>query len=92
MAQLALSNTRVSVLACRNAVLGGRYGQWRLKREPDISDTININLYFDEDAAEDSTASVGEEQAGNEIWTGEGELILPDFAKLVAFLQSMIYS
>lgn len=92
LAQLALSNTRVSVLASRNAVLGGRYGQWRLKREPDASEKANISLYFAEDKAEDSTASVGEEQAGSEIWTGEGELILPDFAKLVAFLQSMIYS
>lgn len=92
LAQLALSNTRVSVLACRNAVLGGRYGQWRLKREPDVSEKANISLYFVEDEAEDSTAPAGEEQSGNEIWTGEGELILPDFAKLVAFLQSMIYS
>lgn len=92
LAQLALSNTRVSVLACRNAVLGGRYGQWRLKREPDVSEKANISLYFVEDEAEDSMAPAGEEQSGNEIWTGEGELILPDFAKLVAFLQSMIYS
>ena len=32
----------------------------------------------------------GEEKKGEETWTGEGELLLPDFSKFVIFLQSMI--
>ena len=91
LAQIAMSNNRISVLACKNAVIGGQYGEWRLKREPDIEDTININLFFDEDAPQNENSPLKEEQKGNEVWTGKGEFILPDFAKFVSFLQSMIY-
>ncbi len=91
LAQLAMKNSRLSVFACRNAVIGGKYGEWQLKREPDKEDTININVYFDEDAPENESLPLGKEQKGNEKWTGTGELTLPDFAKFVAFLQSMIY-
>ncbi len=91
LAQIALSNSRISVLACKNAVIGGQYGEWQLKREPDIEDTISVNYYFDEDAPEDVAMPLNEEQKGNEKWSGKGELIIPDFAKFVTFLQSMIY-
>lgn len=91
LAQMALANSRISVLACKNAVIGGQYGEWQLKREPDKEDTININLYFDEDAPENKDIPLEKEQKGNEIWNGKGEFILPDFTKFVAFLQSMIY-
>lgn len=91
LAQIAQSNSRVSVFACRNAVIGGQYGEWCLKREPDPDDTISVNLFFDEDAPEDVNVPLNTEQRGNEGWTGKGEFILPDFAKFVAFLQSLIY-
>lgn len=91
LAQIALSNSRISVLACKNAVIGGQYGEWQLKREPDIEDTISVNYYFDEDAPEDAVIPLNEEQKGTEKWSGKGELIIPDFAKFVTFLQSMIY-
>lgn len=91
LAQLALGNNRISVLACKNAVIGGQYGEWRLKREPDKEDTPNVNYYFDEDAPYCADLPLNEEQEGNEVWTGTGEFILPDFAKFVRFLQSMIY-
>ena len=90
MAQIALSNPRISVFGCRNAVIGGKYGEWKLKREPDKNDDINISLYFDEDAPENVSMSLKEEQKGNEEWTGRGNLKITDFAKLVVFLQSMI--
>lgn len=90
MAQIALANPRISVFGCRNAVVGGKYGEWKLKREPDKDDDINISLYFDEDAPENASALLKEEQIGNEEWTGKGNLKITDFSKLVIFLQSMI--
>lgn len=91
LAQIAQSNSRISVFACRSAVIGGHYGEWKLKREPDKEDTINVNFYFDEDAPLNEDVPLKIEQMGNEEWSGRGELILPDFAKFVMFLQSMIY-
>lgn len=90
MTQIASVNPRISVFGCRNAVIGGKYGEWKLKREPDKNDDINISLYFDEDAPENVSMSLKQEQVGNEEWTGKGNLKITDFAKLVVFLQSMI--
>ena len=87
---LAKSTKKLSAYGCRNAVIGGQFGEWKLKREPDKEDTINIDIYFDEDSSIDSKAKVGEVQKGGEEWTGKGELTLPDFSKFVSFLQAMI--
>ncbi|MBO7074482.1 MAG: SIR2 family protein [Bacteroidales bacterium] len=90
LAKMAISNSKISVFASRSAVIGGVYGNWKLKREPDKDDSINIDKYFDEDACAST-----EDKKGKEItqsWTGEGELIIPDFSKFVAFLKSMIIS
>jgi len=78
LAKIAKETKKISVYGMRNAVIGGVLGEWKLKNEPDKEDTININLYFDEDAAIE------------ENWTGEGKFILPDFTKFVNFLASMI--
>lgn len=90
MGQIALTNPRISVFGCRNAIIGGKYGVWQLKREPDKNSDINIALYFDEDAPENEDMPLKEEQKGNEIWTGKGNLKITDFSKLVYFLQSMM--
>ncbi|MNY38251.1 hypothetical protein D3C86_1728650 [compost metagenome] len=47
-------------------------------------------MYFDEDAAVDPKEEKSTETKGEEIWTGNGEFILPDFSKLVKFLNSMV--
>ena len=91
LAQMALNNSRVSVLACKSAVIGGKYGEWKLKREPDSEETATVNTYFDEEAPQKKDVNIGVEQIGNEEWTGKGEFLLPDFAKFVVFLHSMIY-
>ncbi len=91
LSQLAKSNNKLSVFGCKNAIIGCQYGEWRLKREPDKDDTININLYFDESFLANPNADIKVETTGGEVWTGEGELILPDFKKFVDFLQSMIF-
>ncbi|MFA5688323.1 MAG: SIR2 family protein [Kiritimatiellales bacterium] len=86
--KLAQSSNRVSIYACRNAVIGCRYGKWKLMAEPDKQDTIDINHYYDEDAPVLDT--MGEQPERITPWSGEGELMLPDFSKLVEFLQYMI--
>ena len=88
--KLAKANGKLSIYGCRNAVIGGQYSKWKLKREPDKDDTINTSLYFDVDGFSNLDDEIGEEKKGDEIWTGEGELFLPDFSKFVNFLQFMI--
>lgn len=90
LSKLAKANGKLSVFGFRNAVIGGQYGKWKLKREPDKDDTIHIRLYFDEDAPCNLDDKIAEEKKGDETWTGEGELFLPDFSKFVTFLQLMI--
>ena len=89
LAKLAKINNKMSILGCRNAVIGCQYGKWKLKREPDKDDTINVSLFFYEDGPSNIDDPIKEEKKGEEIWTGEGELKLPDFTKFVEFLRSM---
>jgi hypothetical protein len=88
--KMACSNSKISVYGLRSAVIGCKRGKWKLRTEPDKEDTININLYFDEDAPINETDKKNEEKKGEEIWTGEGEFRLPEFYNLVAFLEAMI--
>jgi hypothetical protein len=98
LGKIAKGTKKISIYGMRNAVIGGVFGEWKLKNEPDKEDTININLYFDEDAAIDESADIltetidssTTERKGKEVWTGNGKFILPDFAKFVNFLTSMI--
>lgn len=92
LAKLAKENSKMSIFGCRSAVIGCQYGKWRLKREPDKEDTININLYFDEDAPNNPYEVINNEAKGEEKWTGEGELKITDFKCFVDFIQSMIFS
>lgn len=89
LAHLAKSCRKLSVLSTRKAIFGAQIGTWKLKREPDISDTLNINWYFDEDAPYNEI-EISKEQRGGEKWNGEGELIIVDFAKFTKFLLNMI--
>jgi hypothetical protein len=88
--KLAIENSKISLYGSRNAVIGCQFGEWILKSEPSKEDTININLYFDEDAPEDPNTELNKEIIGGEIWTGKGSFILPDFGKLTQFLNKMI--
>ena len=95
LSKLAKSNGKLSVFGCKNAVIGSQYGKWKLKREPDKNDAINLDSYFDSDAPIDTdipkkNGDADSEKKGEEKWTGEGELSLPDFARFVHFLESMI--
>ena len=90
VSKIGLDNPKVSIYASRSAVIGCNYGEWKLKSEPSKDDTVNLNLYFDEDGAIDSNEEIKKETKGEEVWTGKGEFILPDFGKLVTFLNSMV--
>ena len=90
LVKLGLENSKISLYGSRNAVIGCNYGEWVLKSEPSKDDTINLNLYFDEDAHTDKDEELNKEITGKEVWTGKGEFILPDFSKLVKFLNEMI--
>jgi hypothetical protein len=86
--KFASLNVKVSVYAMRSAIIGAKYGMWQLKNEPDKDDTIQVNLYFDEDF--DDTKEKKEHELGTEIWSGQGEFTLPNFSKLVNFLNSFM--
>jgi len=87
--KMAKSNSKLSVYGCRSAIIGCQLGKWQLKIEPDKTDTFQLNRYFDEDAYTGDDVLKAEKK-GEEKWTGEGELSLPDYAKFVGFLKSMI--
>ena len=78
---------KMSVYGRRHAVIGGKFGTWRLRDEPKKNESTRIDLYFDEDAAAPSLTP-GEQQ-GNEHWEGTGRFLLPDFRKLAGFLNDM---
>ncbi|MCZ4244222.1 SIR2 family protein [Pedobacter punctiformis] len=90
ISKIGLDNPKISIYASRNAVIGCNFGDWVLKSEPSREDSVNIDLYFDEDAAIDPKDEKKAEAKGEEIWTGKGEFILPDFSKLVKFLNTMV--
>ncbi len=78
---------KMSVYGRRHAVIGGKFGEWQLKGEPNSAETIRVNQYFDEDAA--MPAQESGEGKGDERWTGKGRFLLPDFQKLTEFLNDL---
>lgn len=90
VAKLGIENSKISLYGPKSAVIGCQFGEWILKSEPTKEDTINVNLYFDEDAPENPNTEMNTETVGNEIWTGKGKFLLPDFGKLTKFLNKMI--
>lgn len=90
ISKIGLDNSKISIYASRSAIIGCNYGEWKLKSEPSKDDSVNIDLYFDEDAAIDTTVNKNTETKGKELWTGKGEFVLPDFSRLVKFLNAMV--
>jgi len=78
---------KMSVYGLRHAVVGGKFGEWRLRDEPKPNESVRIGLYFDEDAAIPS--DVSGTRKGDEKWIGSGRFLLPDFAKLADFLNDL---
>ena len=79
---------KMSVYGLRHAVIGGKFGEWRLRDEPKLTESIRVSQYFDEDAAVPPTKEAGGGK-GDERWEGTGRFLLPDFRKLTAFLNDL---
>lgn len=78
---------KMSVYGRRHAVIGGQFGEWKLRDEPRADDSIRISQYFDEDAAQPAEQSG--ERKGDEQWRGTGRFLLPDFRRLTDFLNEV---
>lgn len=78
---------KMSVYGLRHAVIGGKFGEWRLRDEPPMNESIRVSQYFDEDAAMPSEEAG--ERKGDECWEGTGRFLLPDFRKLTDFLNDL---
>lgn len=78
---------KMSVYGLRHAVIGGKFGEWRLRDEPKMDESIRISQYFDEDASIPSK-EIGDHK-GDERWEGTGRFLLPDFCKLTEFLNDL---
>ncbi|MEK7323399.1 MAG: SIR2 family protein [Pseudomonadota bacterium] len=78
---------KMSVYGLRHAVIGGKFGEWRLRDEPKINESIRVSQYFDEDAS--ILSEDAGEHKGDEKWMGTGRFLLPDFRKLTEFLNDL---
>lgn len=78
---------KMSVYGLRHAVIGGKFGEWRLRDEPKMNESIRISQYFDEDASLPSKEAG--DHKGDERWEGTGRFLLPDFCKLAEFLNDL---
>ncbi|TAK64155.1 SIR2 family protein [Methylobacter sp.] len=87
--EMATNGTKgkMSVYGLRHAVIGGKFGKWKLRDEPKKDEVIQVDQYFDEDGAIPSDETG--EYKGNEKWEGTGEFRLPDFCKLSEFLNGL---
>lgn len=83
--KLAKRQPKLSIYSKRHAVIGGKYGKWKLKNMPHNDDSIMVDLYFDQDA------TLPKDDKGMEYypWTGHGEFSLQEFTKFVRFLSSL---
>ncbi|MBE0626434.1 MAG: SIR2 family protein [Burkholderiales bacterium] len=78
---------KMSVYGRHHAVIGGKFGEWRLRDEPKMPESLLISQYFNEYAATPSDEAG--ERKGDEHWEGTGRFLLPDFQKLTEFLNDL---
>jgi hypothetical protein len=89
LGKLASRNRKISVLATRSAIIGGQYGEWKIR--PDIADDDPLSpaSYFNEDVVFEISPESGC-PTEKRIKTCKGELLLPNFVSFVGLLKNMI--
>ena len=87
--KLASQNRKISVLATRAAIIGGQYGEWKIKPDIDHDDPLSQTAYFKVDTKGDKKPEAGE-LTEKQTETCRGELLLPDFVSFVQLLKNMI--
>ncbi|SEA17015.1 SIR2-like domain-containing protein [Desulfuromusa kysingii] len=76
LSKYAKDSPKISVYAKRTAVIGGKFGSWKLENEPNRNESYNLLDYgFDEDAV-----------LKDAEWSGEGDFVLGDFKRFSDFL------
>lgn len=76
------NETSLSVYGRRNAIIGGRFGNWVLKSQPSLDDDIQIGKYFLQDAPVPKS-STGK---GDEENPRTGDFLLVDFVNFIDFI------
>lgn len=89
LGKLASRNRKISVLATRSAIIGGKYGEWRIRPDIDQNDPLSSVSYFKKDIHLEKDPDT-RELTGGQIMTCRGELLLPSFVSFVELLKSMI--
>jgi hypothetical protein len=87
--QMATAETsgKMSVYGIRHAIVGGRFGEWRLKAEPTVDESFLVSDYFDEDPA--TPRLEPGQHKGDEDWAGTGRFLLSDFVRFADFLNDL---
>lgn len=88
IAEIAKNQTRLSVYGKRNAVIGGKFGCWKLKSEPSDDEVDLLETYFGRDMIDVFDAG------GKKIGTKPdclGDFKLVDFSQLTNFLSELSY-
>ena len=80
----------MSVYGLRHAVIGGKFGEWRLRDKPKTEEAARVGQYFQEDKPVDLI--VGKDAKVEGPWVGTGRFRLPDFCKLTEFLNDLTSS
>lgn len=89
LGKLSSRNRKISVLATRAAIIGGQYGEWKIRPDIASDDPLSPASYFNEDIEYQKDLETGE-QTKIQIKTCKGELLLPSFVSFVSLLRSMI--
>jgi len=87
--KIASQNRKISVLATRAAIIGGQYGEWRIKPDITHDDPLGPASYFNVDTEDEENPETGE-LAKKQTKACRGELLLPNFVSFVKLLKSMI--
>jgi len=89
LGKLASQNRKISVLATRAAIIGGQFGEWKIRPDIDSNDLLSPSSYFKEDITYETEPETGA-QTEIQIKTGKGEFLLPSFVSFVELLKNMI--